>query len=124
MKKDAILLNGGRGSVLDCQALTDVLAEGHLWGAGLDVTDPEPLPPEHPLWHQPRALITPHAAGGDHLPDTARAIARIALRALRCYPGRSAHPQPGAVNTVWPVTSNTIDKRIDLSPCYPMWYGL
>lgn len=85
MKPDAILLNGGRGSVLDCQALAEVLAEGHLWGAGLDVTDPEPLPPEHPLWRQPRAFITPHAAGGDHLPDTARAIARIALNALTCY---------------------------------------
>lgn len=85
MKSDAILLNGGRGSVLDCQALAQVLDQGHLWGAGLDVTDPEPLPPDHPLWQQPRALITPHAAGGDHLPGTARAIARIALRALSCY---------------------------------------
>lgn len=85
MKSDAILLNGGRGSVLDCLALADVLSEGHLWGAGLDVTDPEPLPPDHPLWQQPRALITPHAAGGNHLPSTARTIARIALHALHCY---------------------------------------
>ena len=95
MKPDAILLNGGRGSVLDCQTLAEVLAEGHLWGAGLDVTDPEPLPPEHPLWRQPRALITPHAAGGDHLPDTARAIARIALLALKCYV--SGRPLPNRV---------------------------
>ena len=40
-----------------------LLESGRLWGAGLDVTDPEPLPPEHPLWRQPRALITPHTAG-------------------------------------------------------------
>ena len=85
LKEDAILLNGGRGSVVDCAALAEVLESGRLWGAGLDVTDPEPLPPEHPLWRQPRALITPHAAGGDHLPDTARRIAAIALDNLGRY---------------------------------------
>lgn len=95
MKPDAILLNGGRGSALDCAALAELLAEGHLWGVGLDVTDPEPLPPDHPLWRQPRALITPHAAGGDHLPSTARAIARIALQALRCY--ISGQPIPNQI---------------------------
>ena len=62
-----------------------MLADGRLWGAGLDVTDPEPLPPEHPLWRQPRALITPHTAGGNHLADTERRIARIALDNLRRY---------------------------------------
>lgn len=59
LKEDAILLNGGRGSAVDCAALAEVLESGRLWGAGLDVTDPEPLPPEHPLWRQPRALIIP-----------------------------------------------------------------
>lgn len=85
LKEDAILLNGGRGSAVDCAALAEVLESGRLWGAGLDVTDPEPLPPEHPLWRQPRALITPHTAGGDHLPDTARRIAAIALDNLGRY---------------------------------------
>ena len=85
MKGDAILLNGGRGSCVDGQALAEVLADGRLWGAGLDVTDPEPLPPEHPLWRQPKALITPHTAGGNHLADTERRIARIALDNLRRY---------------------------------------
>ena len=85
MKGDAILLNGGRGSCVDGQALAEVLADGRLWGAGLDGTDPEPLPPEHPLWRQPRALITPHTAGGNHLADTERRIARIALDNLRRY---------------------------------------
>ena len=70
---------------MDCAALAEVLESGRLWGAGLDVTDPEPLPPEHPLWRQPRALITPHTAGGDHLPDTARRIAAIALDNLGRY---------------------------------------
>lgn len=85
MKPSAILLNGGRGSVLDCAALAQVLAEGHLWGAGLDVTGPEPLPPDHPLWAQPRALITPHTAGGSHLADTERRVAAIVLDNLRRF---------------------------------------
>lgn len=85
MKRDAILLNGGRGSAIDLDALTEVLAAGHLWGAGLDVTDPEPLPPEHPLWRQPRALITPHTAGGSHLPEIAPKIRAIALARLQRY---------------------------------------
>lgn len=85
MKPSAILLNGGRGDVLDCTALAQVLEEGRLWGAGLDVTDPEPLPPGHPLWSQPRALITPHTAGGSHLPDTERRVAAIALENLKRY---------------------------------------
>ena len=83
MKPDAILLNGGRGDAIDCLALARTLAEGRLWGAALDVTDPEPLPPEHPLWQQERALITPHTAGDDHLPDTGDRIAEIALAHLR-----------------------------------------
>lgn len=63
MKRDAILVNAGRGSLIDQEALCRVLDEGHLWGVGLDVTVPEPLPADHPLWQQNRVLITPHAAG-------------------------------------------------------------
>ena len=63
MKPDAVLVNAGRGSLIDQEALQRVLSEGHLWGAALDVTTPEPLPPEHTMWHQERLLITPHAAG-------------------------------------------------------------
>ena len=85
LKQDAILLNGGRGSAINLDALTELMAAGHLWGAGLDVTDPEPLPPEHPLWMQPRALITPHTAGGSHLPEIAPKIRAIALARLRRY---------------------------------------
>lgn len=64
MKPDAILVNVGRGNFIDCNALANVLARGHLHGAALDVTDPEPLPQGHPLWKEPRCVITPHEAGG------------------------------------------------------------
>jgi len=85
MKRDAILLNGGRGSAIDCLALAEALESGRLWGAGLDVTDPEPLPREHPLWRCANALITPHTAGGNHLPGIERRVAQIALDNLKRY---------------------------------------
>ena len=47
---------------MDTDALVEALANGTIGGAALDVTDPEPLPDDHPLWTQPRALITPHSA--------------------------------------------------------------
>jgi glyoxylate/hydroxypyruvate reductase A len=50
--------------VLDQDALLAVLDEGRLAGAFLDVTEPEPLPPESPLWRHPRVIVTPHIAGG------------------------------------------------------------
>ena len=64
MKPGSILANVGRGNFVDCEALARVLAEGHLRGAALDVTEPEPLPAGHPLWQEPRCFITPHQAGG------------------------------------------------------------
>ena len=63
MKDNAILVNGGRGSLIDQKALLKVMSEGKFFGVGLDVTVPEPLPAESPLWKQERLLITPHAAG-------------------------------------------------------------
>lgn len=85
MKGDAVLLNAGRGTAVDCAALAEVLSSGHLWGVGLDVTEPEPLPPDHPLWAAPNALLTPHVAGGDHLDATRAAFVSIALENLRHY---------------------------------------
>lgn len=70
MKKDAVLVNGGRGSLIDQEALCRLLDEGRFWGVGLEVTSPEPLPAEHPLWDQPRVIITPHAAGNSFAPDS------------------------------------------------------
>jgi phosphoglycerate dehydrogenase-like enzyme len=62
MKPGALLVNAARGPVVDTQALVDALAQGRI-RAALDVTDPEPLPPNHPLWSAPNCLITPHIAG-------------------------------------------------------------
>ena len=70
MKQDAVLVNGGRGSLIDQDALCKLLAEGRFWGVGLEVTSPEPLPADHPLWDQPRVIITPHAAGNSFAPDS------------------------------------------------------
>jgi phosphoglycerate dehydrogenase-like enzyme len=63
MKPDAYLFVMSRGGIVDQDALADALANGRLAGAGLDATDPEPLPPEHPLWELPNAIISPHCSG-------------------------------------------------------------
>lgn len=62
MKNSAVLVNIARGGLIDTDALTAALASGEIAGAGLDVTDPEPLPDGHPLWAEQRAIITPHSA--------------------------------------------------------------
>lgn len=62
MKPGALLVNAGRGGLVDTEALMEALKEGRI-RAALDVTDPEPLPEEHPLWGMPGLLITPHVAG-------------------------------------------------------------
>ncbi len=59
---DAWVVNVARGSHIVTEDLTAVLAEGRIGGAALDVTDPEPLPDDHPLWSEPRCIITPHTA--------------------------------------------------------------
>ncbi len=66
-KHGAVFYNIGRGTTVDQTALGEALASGQLRAAYLDVTDPEPLPPAHPLWTVPNCVITPHTAGGhDH----------------------------------------------------------
>jgi phosphoglycerate dehydrogenase-like enzyme len=62
MAQGALLVNAARGPIVQTYALVDALKSGHI-RAALDVTDPEPLPPEHPLWKCPNLLITPHVAG-------------------------------------------------------------
>jgi len=62
MRPDAVLVNIARGPLVDTDALVAALAAGTIAGAALDVTDPEPLPSGHPLWAEPRCLITPHSA--------------------------------------------------------------
>jgi phosphoglycerate dehydrogenase-like enzyme len=63
LKPGAFFVNVGRGESVDTDALLRALRSGRLAGAGLDVTDPEPLPPGHPLWTTPRVIVTPHSAG-------------------------------------------------------------
>ena len=62
MKPTAVLVNIARGGLVDTDALTAALANGTIAGAGLDVTDPEPLTDGHPLWNESRVIITPHSA--------------------------------------------------------------
>lgn len=62
MRSDAWLINVARGSLVDTDALVTALAEGRIGGAALDVTEPEPLPDGHPLFSEPRALISSHCA--------------------------------------------------------------
>jgi phosphoglycerate dehydrogenase-like enzyme len=62
MPDGALLINVARGKVVDTQALLEATSTGRI-RAALDVTDPEPLPVDHPLWHAPGVLISPHVGG-------------------------------------------------------------
>jgi phosphoglycerate dehydrogenase-like enzyme len=87
MQRHAILINVTRGEIVYGDDLMKALDEGLIWGAGLDVTDPEPLPTEHPLWRHPRVVVTPHTAGGS--PRRAgRAIATLCENLRRLADGR------------------------------------
>ena len=87
IKQGGVLVNVGRGNFVDGEALNNVLSEGLLRGAALDVTDPEPLPHNHPLWRNPRCLITPHVSGGAfaHSEGTEERICEICCDNLRRY---------------------------------------
>ncbi|PWT89584.1 MAG: D-2-hydroxyacid dehydrogenase [Proteobacteria bacterium] len=74
-KHGAFLVNIARGSIVDSFALIEALTSGVLAGAGLDVTDPEPLPKDHPLWGAPNLIITPHFAGACGVLGTQRMAA-------------------------------------------------
>jgi len=85
MKPGALLVNGARGPVVDTEALLLALRAGRV-RAALDVTDPEPLPAEHPLWDAPGLLITPHVGGATPL-STARVMALVRDQIARCAAG-------------------------------------
>ena len=86
MPDGALLVNAARGVVVDTDALVAELASGRL-RAALDVTDPEPLPPDHPLWTAPNLLLTPHLAGT--VPSTrSRAEAAVVAQIARVLDDR------------------------------------
>jgi D-3-phosphoglycerate dehydrogenase len=96
MKRGAIFINAGRGDLADSPALVAALQGGHLGGAALDVFDPEPIPPDHPILKMPNVILAPHCASAS--PRAVRKLresaANIALRAVR---GESL---PNVVNSV------------------------
>ncbi|MDW8802909.1 D-2-hydroxyacid dehydrogenase [Clostridium sp. A1-XYC3] len=85
MRKDGIIINVGRGNCICTEDLCDALENGIISGAGLDVTDPEPLPEGHRLWDQPGVVITPHISGFFHLPETLRRIVNISIENLENF---------------------------------------
>jgi D-3-phosphoglycerate dehydrogenase len=107
MKRGATLVNLSRGPTVDTDALVEALRSGHLAGAALDVFDPEPLPPGHPLYGLENVVLTPHIGGwvAESLPALSRTAAREMLRVLHGQrPWRLVNPE------VWPnrraLTSN------------------
>jgi phosphoglycerate dehydrogenase-like enzyme len=88
LKPSAVLVNIARGALIDTDALVEALREGRLLGAGVDVTDPEPLPDDHPLWREPRALITPHTA--DTIDMTAPLLAERIRHNVTAFTGGGA----------------------------------
>jgi glyoxylate reductase len=93
MKPTAILVNTARGPIVDQDALADALREGRLAGAGLDVTDPEPLPPDHALYEMPNLLVVPHIGSA-----TTTARAAMADRAVdNLLAALDGKPMPYAV---------------------------
>jgi phosphoglycerate dehydrogenase-like enzyme len=77
MKPDAVLVNVARAGVVDQQALTQALRERRIYAAVLDLTDPEPLPPEHELWQLENAQVTMHLAGYPTPATLARGLTRF-----------------------------------------------
>ena len=93
MKPNAILINTARGGLIDQDALYNALKDGTIWGAGLDVTDPEPLPDDSQLRRLPRCLILPHI--GSATIETRQAMADIAVDNLLA--GLHGRPLPHEV---------------------------
>lgn len=94
MKPNAILINTARGPIVETDALLAALQAGEIGGAALDVTDPEPLPADHPLLAAPNCLVTPHIASA-----TTATRARMAdLAARNLLAGLAGEAMPACVN--------------------------
>ncbi len=94
MKRGAYLINCARGGLVDQDALLDALTTGHIAGAGLDVTEPEPLPAGHPLLVHPNVLVTPHMASST-VAGRRRLYEQGIDNALAVIDGRPASVVPG-----------------------------
>ena len=86
MKQDAVIMNVGRGSAIDQDAMLEAIRSGRLSGAVIDVTAPEPLPQDSPLWEEPRILLTPHVSGLFNLDITWENVVDIAIHNLSHWP--------------------------------------
>ena len=84
-KKNAVLINVGRGVNIDSTALVSVLDEGWFKGVQLDVVDPEPLPYNNKLWSYDNVLITPHVSGNYNLPQTLERVLDLSIRNIDNY---------------------------------------
>ena len=95
MKDDGVLINVARGGVVDQAALVTALDHDDIGGASLDVTDPEPLPDDSPLWSHPKCVITPHDAG--YSPLAGQRLGSLFLENLAAYrQGRPLRNEAGA----------------------------
>lgn len=90
----AVLVNCSRGPIVDTEALTQALAEGKLAGAAMDVTDPEPLPRDHPLLKMDNVVVTPHISSASAA--TFRAMGMLAARNI--VAALNGEPMPSCVN--------------------------
>jgi glyoxylate reductase len=93
MKRSAMLINMARGAVVDTQALYEALRDGQIAAAGLDVTEPEPLPRDHPLLKLPNLVLTPHL--GSAADRTRRCMIEMTIANLRA--GLAGQPLPHRV---------------------------
>lgn len=113
MRPGSILVNTSRGSVIDQKALIEALDSGRLFGAGLDVTDPEPLPPDHALLNRPDVIVTPHVASGTT--EGRERIFRLALaQVLMVLSGR--RPDHLVNPDVWPRVEHRITEGSQVGP--------
>jgi len=96
MKPTAYLVNIARGKIIQNEALIQALREGWIAGAGLDVTDPEPLPPDSELWELDNLILTPHIASVTDPVLTSERMTTVFLENLQCY--LKGEPLPTSVD--------------------------
>jgi phosphoglycerate dehydrogenase-like enzyme len=88
-KRGAILINVARGAIVDQDCLIEALSSGAISAAGLDVTNPEPLPADHPLWDCPNVLISPHVAGACGISGITRLVEVVVANIERYGAGKT-----------------------------------